>query len=291
MAVVPRAPANGITIEYDTFGDATDPAVLLIMGLGAQMTAWDPKFCGAIANCGYFVIRFDNRDAGLSTWLDDDGTRALSDIVARGVSPAYSLDDMAADAAGLLGALGVTSAHIVGASMGGMIAQSFAIAFPAMTRTLTSIMSTTGDPAVGLPSPAALAALLAPAPTTREEAIEGGLVFSRIISSPGFHFDETRVRRKLAADYDRAFHPSGVLRQGVALLTQPDRTSALGSLRVPTLVIHGAEDPLVNPSGGRATADAVPGARLNLIAGMGHDLPMALHEEFVELLVTHFANS
>src|ERR1700722_7176387 len=191
---MPTQEANGITIEYDTFGDPSSPPVLLIMGLGAQMTLWDPAFCQAIADRGYFVIRFDNRDIGLSTWLDDAGVSELGDVMSGAVAPAYSLADMAADAAGLLDALGIESAHIVGASMGGMIAQSFAIDFPTKTRTLTSIMSTTGDLAVGQPSPEALGALLGPAPTSREEAIERAVQSSKVIGSPGYPFDEANIR-------------------------------------------------------------------------------------------------
>lgn len=285
------AQANGITIEYDTFGDPSSPPVLLIMGLGVQMTLWDPKFCQAIADRGYYVIRFDNRDIGLSTWFDDTNVNDLDEIVSGQVAAPYSLTDMAADAAGLLYALDISSAHIVGASMGGMIAQTFAIDHPAMTRSLTSIMSTTGNPAVGQPSPEALAALLAPAPTTRDEAIESSVRTSKIIGSPGFPVDESELREYSASAYDRAFHPSGTVRQLAAIVAQPDRTQALQSLDVPTLVIHGADDPLVNPSGGKATADAIPNAKLKIVPGMGHDLPPALYEETVDSLVENFARN
>jgi pimeloyl-ACP methyl ester carboxylesterase len=284
-----KAAANGIQIEYDTFGDATSPPVLLIMGLGAQMTLWDPEFCQAIADHGYYVIRFDNRDIGLSTWFDDAGSSALSDVVSGAVGAPYSLSDMAADAAGLLDALGIESAHIVGASMGGMIAQTFAIEYTTKTRTLTSIMSTTGDLAVGQATPEALGALLGLAPTSREEAIENAVVSSKIIGSPGYPFDEARIRERAASDYDRSFHPSGMARQVAAIVTQRDRTTALQSLSMPTLVIHGDEDPLVDSSGGRATADAVPHAKLMIVPGMGHDLPPELHEEIVDSLAEHFA--
>jgi len=285
---MPRTRANGLILEYETFGESSQPAVLLIMGLGAQLISWGTDFCQAIADNGFLVIRFDNRDVGLSTWLDDAGSHDLDEIVGGQVAPFYSFHDMAADAAGLLDALGIAAAHIVGASMGGMIAQTFALDHPTKTMSLTSIMSSTGDRAVGQPTAAALDALLAAAPTSRDEAIEGGVAFARVVSSPGFAFDEARIRREVAADYDRAFHPAGVLRQGVALVTQSDRTAALATLRVPTLVIHGDQDPLVNPSGGRATAAAVPGAVLEIVAGMGHDLPEALQDRFVELLVRHF---
>jgi len=283
--------ANGITIEYDTFGDSTSPAVLLITGLGAKMTSWDPGFCEAIADRGYHVIIFDNRDVGLSTWLDDASSSDLSEILTGGVAPAYTFADMATDAAGLLDELGISSAHIVGTSMGGMIAQTFAIGFPTKTLTLTSIMSATGNPAVGQATADALGALLGPAPTSREEAIESGVWASKVIGSPGFAIDEARIREKVTSGCDRAFHPAGMQRQFGAIATQPDRTTALGSLRVPTLVIHGADDPLIGLSGGLATADAVPGAELKIFPGMGHDLPPALHSEIVDLLANTFARA
>jgi pimeloyl-ACP methyl ester carboxylesterase len=269
--------ANGLSIEYETFGAPSSPPVLLIMGLGAQMTLWDPTFCAGLADAGFYVIRFDNRDVGLSTWFDD------SDAI-----PAYTLSDMAADAAGLLDALAIDSAHIVGASMGGMIAQTFAINYPARTRTLTSIMSTTGATDVGQPHPDALQALLAPPPTSRDEAIELGVALWKVIGSPGYPFHEDEIRERTGAAYDRAFHPAGTARQVQAIMAQPDRTGDLGNLRMPTLVIHGADDPLVVPSGGEATAAAVPGATLKMIPGMGHDLPPALFDELIADLNKHF---
>ena len=286
-----KAAANGIELEYDTFGASSDPAVLLIMGLGAQMTLWDPEFCQAIADRGYHVIRFDNRDIGLSTWFDHAGVLELGDVMAGTATPAYSLVDMAHDASGLLDSLGIDKAHIVGASMGGMIAQTFAIEHPAQTHTLTSIMSTTGNTAVGQATPDALGALLGPAPESRDEAIERGVQASKVIGSPGYDFDEQRIRERSASDYDRAFHPDGMARQVAAIISQPDRTAALGSVSAPTLVIHGADDPLVGPSGGEATAAAVPGSKLKMIPGMGHDLPPALTNEIVDSLATHFASA
>lgn len=288
---MPSETANGITIEYDTFGDSTSPPVLLIMGLGVQMTLWDPAFCQAIADAGYYVIRFDNRDVGLSTWFDDDGVIELTDLLGGTVTPPYSLVDMATDAAGLLDALGIDAAHIVGASMGGMIAQTFALEFPDKTLSLTSIMSTTGDPSVGQPSPEALGALVGPPPTTRDEAMERAVQVAKAIGSPGYPMDDAVIRDEAAAAFDRSFHPDGMTRQLAAIVTQPDRTSALGSLRAPTLVIHGADDPLVDPSGGRATAGAVPGARLKIVPGMGHDLPPELFGDIVGSLVENFAST
>ncbi len=286
---MPAASANGITIEYETFGDPGAQPVLLIMGFGGQLTLWDPDFCAALADRGLYVIRYDNRDVGLSTWFDDAGEPDLVDLLSGTATAPYSLADMAADAAGLLDALALTSAHIVGVSMGGMIAQTFTLGYPERTRTLTSIMSTTGDPTVGQPHPEALAALVPPPPTSREEAMDQGVVTWRTIGSPGFPFDEAGVRERAASFYDRAFHPAGNSRQLAAIVTQPDRTAALAGVTVPTLVVHGEADPLVDPSGGKATAAAVPGARLELVPGMGHELPPELTDRFVAELAGHFA--
>ncbi len=286
---MPRTAANGIEIEYDERGRPDDPPVLLIMGLSAQMTSWDEEFVDLLASHGLRVIRFDNRDIGLSTWLDDAGVpEPPADGAAALPEPAYSLADMAADSAGLLDALGIGSAHIVGASMGGMIAQAFAIAYPQRTRTLTSIFSTTGDPAVGQPRPGLAEQLFLTAPPAgREEAIEASVAGSKLISSPGYPPDEDRLRDRAAAAYDRAYHPAGVLRQALAVVTQPDRTAELARLSVPTLVIHGDADPLVDPSGGRATAAAVPGAELWMVPGMGHDIPPVLHAEMAGRIAAH----
>jgi pimeloyl-ACP methyl ester carboxylesterase len=248
---MPTAPANGITIEYETTGDPDDRPLLLIMGLGAQLLAWDPEFVEALADRGFYVIWYDNRDVGLSTWLDD---RGVPDVLA-GEPAAYLVPDMADDAAGLLDALGIGSAHVFGVSMGGMIAQSLAIRHPAKVRTLTSVMS-----------------------TTRDEAIEAGVATWRIIGSPGFPFDEDRLREREGEAYDRAFHPEGTARQLMAIVASPDRTPGLVDVDIPTLVIHGDSDPLVDPSGGKATAAAVPGATLWSIPGMGHDLPRQLFD-------------
>jgi pimeloyl-ACP methyl ester carboxylesterase len=270
------AQANGINIEFETFGQSEQPTVLLIMGLGAQMTNWDSKLCQAIADLGFYVIRYDNRDVGLSTWFDEAGA-------------SYSIGDMADDAAGLLDYLDIETAHIVGASMGGMISQAFAIKYPKRTRTLTSIMSTTGDQTVGQPRPEAIVVLMVLPPTSRDEAIEQSVALWRTIGSPGFAFDEQMVRERAGASYDRAFHPSGTGRQLVAVMTQPDRTTELGQLLMPVLVIHGEEDPLVDVSGGRATAAAIAGSQLKLIPGMGHNLPPELFDEFASDLAKHFS--
>jgi pimeloyl-ACP methyl ester carboxylesterase len=269
------AKANGINIEFETFGESEQPTVLLIMGLGSQLTNWDPAFCRSLADLGFYVIRYDNRDVGLSTWFDDAGAP-------------YSIGDMADDAAGLLDYLHIVAAHIVGVSMGGMIAQSFAIKYPQRTRTLTSIMSTTGDRAVGRAHPEAIAVLMMSPASSRDEAIEQSVVLRRTIGSPGFAFDEQFVRDLAGVSYDRGFHPAGTGRQLAAITAQPDRTAQLGELLMPVLVIHGEEDPLIDPSGGRATAAAIPGSQLKLIPGMGHNLPPELFGEFTADLETHF---
>jgi len=285
---MPAASANGITIEYETFGDPADPAVLLIMGFNGQLTLWDEPFCVALADRGHYVIRYDNRDVGLSTWFDDAGEPGLLDLLSGTASAPYSLVDMAADGAGLLDALDIPSAHVVGVSMGGMIAQTFALEHPDRLRTLTSIMSTTGDPGVGQARPEALEALVPVPPASREEAMDQGAAMWKTIGSPGFPFDEAAVRERAGAAYDRAFHPAGATRQLAAIVTQPDRTLSLGSVTAPTLVVHGTDDPLVAPSGGEATAAAIPGARLLLVPGMGHDMPEELTGRFVDELTVHF---
>jgi pimeloyl-ACP methyl ester carboxylesterase len=279
--------ANGITLSYETAGDPANPPLLLVMGLGGQLTAWDSRFVAAVAERGFWVITYDNRDVGLSTLFDEAGTPDLPGMIAGTAKPPYFLDDMAADAAGLLDALAVDSAHIVGMSMGGMIAQAFAIAYPARVRTLTSIMSTTGDPTVGQPHPEALDVLLAPPATNRDDVIEQSVKSWRVIGSPGFDFDEEYVRSMAAVSYDRAFHPEGTGRQLAAIIGSPDRTPGLRALTMPTLVIHGEEDPLVDVSGGKATAAAVPGAVLTLIPGMAHDLPPELFDELADKIAAH----
>jgi len=283
--------ANGITIEYDTAGNLSDPPLLLVMGLGAQMIAWDDALVDELVKRGFFVIRFDNRDVGLSTWFDDAGVPDIGELMAEALSgdakAAYVLDDMAADAAGLLDALGIVSAHVVGASMGGMIAQALAIGFPSKVRSLVSIMSTTGARTVGNPHPDAMAALMAPPPATRDEAIEASVKAYGVFGSPGYPFNEQRVRDNAARAFDRGFHPDGVARQLAAVIASPDRTDGLRSVTAPTLVIHGEADPLVDPSGGKATAAAVPGASLWIVPGMGHDIPPALFPEMAERIAAH----
>lgn len=279
------ARANGIQIEYDTFGSAGDPALLLIMGLGAQMTLWPEPFCQQLAEHGLFVIRFDNRDVGLSSKIEGGPAPDMMAALTGDTSSAsYKLDDMADDAAGLLDALGIAKAHIAGASMGGMIAQAFAIRHPDKTLSLCSIMSTTGDTSVGQASPEAMAGLMAPPPTTRDEAIDAALKANKAIGGT-YPVDEARARADVAAAYDRCYYPEGTARQLLAILASGDRTEGLHGVRVPTLVIHGEVDPLVNVSGGKATAGAIPGARLVVVAGMGHDMPEPTWPQIVPAMV------
>lgn len=282
---MPYARANGIDLYYETFGEPTDPPILLVMGLGAQLILWEEGFCRGLVDRGFFVVRYDNRDVGLSTKIEGGPPPDVQKALAGDFSTAsYTLWDMADDAVGLLDALGIARAHVVGASMGGMIVQCMAIRHGSRVRSMTSIMSTTGNPAVGQPQPEAMAALLAPPPESREAAIEQGLKTWKIIGSPGYPPDEAELRARLAADYDRCFYPEGTARQLVAILATGDRTEGLRGVRVPTLVIHGEADPLVTLSGGQATAEAVPGARLLTFPGMGHDLPKQLWPQFAEAL-------
>ena len=270
-----RAESNGMTLEYETLGDAAGPPLLLIMGLGAQMTAWPVEFFRQLAARGHHVIRFDNRDIGLSTHLDHlgeaDGLAAFGAASAgEAVEAPYSLADMAADAVGLLDALGHDTAHIVGASMGGMIAQRLVIDHPQRARSLTSIFSMPrflpGEEKVS-------AALMAGDPGTLEGRIEAGVEGARLMAGGGFPFDEYLARDLVAASIARSWHPEGQVRQMVAMLADGDRTEALRSVDLPTLVVHGTMDPLVVPQGGQETADAIPGAGLLWIDGMGHELP------------------
>jgi pimeloyl-ACP methyl ester carboxylesterase len=269
-----------IDIAYEAFGDPDLPPVLLLMGLGTQMLGWPDGFCTALADHRVRVIRLDNRDIGLSSHLTDAPAPDIAAIFRGDTSSAsYTLTDMAGDTVGLLDALGLDSAHLVGASMGGMIAQTMAIEHPRRVRSLTSIMSTTGDSSVGQSTPEAIRALLSPPATTRDAAIERTLSILRVIGSPGFELDEADVRWRTGLAFDRAHDPVGVARQLAAIAASGDRTAALGSVSVPTLVLHGADDPLVNVSGGRATARAIPGAELVVLDGMGHHLSRELWAE------------
>jgi pimeloyl-ACP methyl ester carboxylesterase len=280
---IQRARVGDLDLAYETFGDAGDPPVLLVMGLATQMIGWPDDFCAGLAARGHFVVRFDNRDIGLSTHLHSAGAADVLAVLAGDTSSVpYALADLADDTVGLLDALGLDAVHVVGASMGGMIAQLVALRHPGRVRSLTSIMSTTGDPTVGGPSEAALAVLLAPPAGDREGAVRRVVDTYRVIGSPGFEFDESSVRDRAGLSFDRAYDPAGVARQLGAVLTTPDRTRDLEAVSVPTLVIHGSADTLVNVSGGRATAAAVPGAELLVVEGMGHDLPREVWPEITD---------
>ena len=279
--------ANNINICFETFGRPSDPALLLVMGLGVQLIEWDPDFVKAFADRGLYTIRFDNRDTGLSTHFD----HITPDVAAtrRGdhTTAPYTLYDMADDAVALLDALGVAQAHVLGASMGGMIAQSIAIRHPDRVLSLCSIMSTPGDPAVGRPTPEALAALTAPAPATRAEIIDAAVTRGQIMRGGGFPFDEAGIRRRAAAAYDRAHDPAGKARQQSAVIASGDRTPALRELTTRTLVVHGGADPLITVDAGEATAAAIPGAQLAIIPGMGHEFPAGVRARIVDLAVAN----
>jgi len=288
------AAVNGIELCYQTLGDPADEPLLLVMGLGAQMIAWPIELCEGLVDRGFHVIRYDNRDTGRSTWLDaaaGDFMEAFTAALAgRLVAAPYTLADMAADGMALLDHLGIDAAHVVGASMGGMIAQSMAIEHSHRVHTLTSIMSTTGDLDVGLPTAEALSILTQPAPDEREAAIEQSVAASKAIASPD-HFDEALARERATAAYDRGWHPAGTARHLLAILASGSRSDALADLTIPTLVIHGDRDPLVTPSGGQRTAEVVPGADLLVLEGMGHDLPSAYLGPIIDAITAHAART
>lgn len=279
-----------IEIAYETFGSRDDPTLVLVSGLGSQLLGWDVDFCLALADRGFRVVRFDNRDVGLSTHLHDVGVPDLSPLFRGqpiGEVP-YLLSDMAQDVVDLLDAIEVERAHIVGASMGGMIGQEVAARHPGRTLSLTSIMSTT-SPQIGAPTDEALAVLLAPPPTTEEEACERELAGFRVVGSPGYPLDESRRRATVIASFRRSNDPAGVTRQFAAIQASGDRTEHLRGIVAPTLVLHGEDDPLMQPAGGKATAAAIPGARLVTYPGMGHDLPRQLWPQIVDEIVAHAA--
>jgi pimeloyl-ACP methyl ester carboxylesterase len=281
---------SGIELEYDTFGDPADPAVLLVMGFGTQLLGWDAGFCRLLAGTGRHVIRYDNRDCGLSTKHDDspvDLTKLIDALTAgdfdraRAMAP-YTLRDMAADGVGLLDELGIRRAHVVGSSMGGMIAQRIAIDFPRRVLSLTSMSSSTGEPEYGRPTPEAQQVLLSPRPADRDgyvAAAERDLVWAS-----RRHRDLAALRASAAASYDRSYYPAGVPRQLAAMILDGSRADALRTLSVPTLVIHGLDDTAIDPSGGRRTAELVPGAQLLLVDDMGHDRPPALWPSLVSAI-------
>jgi pimeloyl-ACP methyl ester carboxylesterase len=273
--------ANGIRIAYETLGSSDATPLLLIMGLGSQMLSWPDEFCQLFVDCGYFVVRYDNRDIGLSTHLAEAGTPDLmAKLGGTDVPVPYLVDDMADDAAGLLDALGIPSAHVVGVSMGGMIAQALTIRHPDHVRSLTSIMSTP-NPNISPPDPTAIAELMRPPATSREEYIENSVKVFSVIGSPAYPMNEAWQRQKAGEAWDRDPDPAGRARQLLAILSSPDRAPGLANVTVPTLVMHGTADPLVAPSGAQATVDAVPGAELVTFEGMGHDLPAELWNDIV----------
>jgi pimeloyl-ACP methyl ester carboxylesterase len=275
MPAMPRAHGNGVELEYETIGDPAGRPLLLVQGLGAQLTSVEDGLCQELASRGFLVVRYDNRDAGLSTWFDHARPVNLAAVWGGDHSTlAYTLEDMADDAAGVLDAAGVEAAHVAGISLGGMIAQLLATRYPGRVRSLASIMSTTGDRAVGQPTTEAAKVLLSSMPGDRERYIEQAVVNTRAISTGTAHgFDEAAVRRGAARGYDRAYHPKGTGRQFAAILAAGDRTTNLGQIRVPALVVHGEEDQVIGVSGGEATAAAIPGASLLRVPGLGHELP------------------
>ncbi len=295
-STVSRVEANRIEITYEVFGDLDAPPVLLVMGLGAQMIAWDEEFCRSLAGRGYRVIRFDNRDVGLSTRLDEAGIpnipALMSVLMGGGPGKApYRLKDMAADAVGLLDALKIPSAHVIGLSMGGMIVQEMAIHFPDRVRSITSIMSTMGDLEAHPPSPEAFQVLLEPTPLEREAYIESSVAASRVLNGPDWTIDEDRARERAALAFDRGLSPQGTARQLAAVLVSGSREKALRSVSIPTLVIHGAADPLLPVAAGIATAETIPGADLMVIDKMGHDLPPALWPPVIDRITAHLGEA
>ncbi|MBX3706095.1 MAG: alpha/beta fold hydrolase [Pseudomonadales bacterium] len=291
---MPQITANGIRIEYDTFGNPDDRPLLLVMGLGAQMTRWRPELCELLAADGHYVVRFDNRDVGLSQKFDAAGVPNMAEIFARAqsgqpVKAPYSLDDMADDAVGVLDALGIDHVHVCGVSMGGMIVQQMAVRHGQRLHSMTSIMSSTGNPDLPKSTPEATAALLSPAGTTLEDVLARSVSVARTIGSRVHLDDEAVIRARAREDFERCFYPVGVARQMAAIAVSGNRRPALGGIRTPTLVIHGKDDPLVPLAGGIDTHEAIPGSRLAVIEDMGHDLPEPLWPEIVRHISAHTA--
>lgn len=277
-----KAQANGIEIEYETFGEPTNPAVLLIMGLAAQLTRWPLPLVEDLAARGYFVIRYDNRDIGLSTKFDDAPVPELPALIGAmmtGQKPdvPYTLNDMAADAVGLLDALDIRRAHVMGASMGGMIAQLVAATWPDRVLSLTSIMSSTGNPGLPPSRPDAMEVLMSrPTSGERDAVIAHGVRTDLVIGSPAYPSDEDAIRVRVERDFERMNYPAGPGRQLAAVVANGDRRATIATIKAPTMVIHGADDPLVPVEAGRDTAANIPGAEITEVPGMGHNLPEAL---------------
>jgi pimeloyl-ACP methyl ester carboxylesterase len=283
-----RAKANGIELAYETFGDPSARPLLMIMGLGAQMLWWDDDFCRLLAERGFYAVRFDNRDVGLSTRLSHVPPPSVRALLLRDTRrAAYTLDHMADDAVGLLDHLEIPAAHVVGASMGGMIAQTVAVRHPDRALSLTSIMSTTGGRKVGQARRRVLPVLLRRPPADRERYVEHAMRTFRLIGSSGFPRDEQRAREMIGRCYDRCYDPAGTGRQLLAIIASGDRSQALRKIDAPTLVIHGEDDPLIDVSGGKATAEAIRGSELMLIPGMGHDIPPQLWARIADAIAVN----
>jgi pimeloyl-ACP methyl ester carboxylesterase len=282
------AQSNGLTLCWQAFGSPTDPALVLVMGLGAQMIWWEDDFCRQLASRGYYVVRFDNRDIGRSSYIQaapPDLARVFS-----GVEPLrapYTLVDMAKDTVGLMDAIKIDRAHVVGASMGGMIAQLVAIHHADRVNTLTSIMSTTGEPGLPPPRPEVWGAMMAPPPTTVEAFIEANVRMAELLRGFPDAAEEADARVRATRAAKRGLNPAGGIRQTAAILSSGGRKAALGQLKTPTLVIHGIDDPLVSVQAGRATAEAVPGAKLVEFDRMGHTLPRALWPQLLDTIAAH----
>ena len=288
--------ANGIEICYDTFGDPADPPLVLIMGLAAQMIVWDDDFCELLASKRFWVVRFDNRDIGLSTKFTTSRTPKIAEMLfaqATGLRfrVPYTLRDMAADTVGLMDALGIGSAHVVGVSMGGAIAQELAINVPQRLRTVTSIMSSTGDPKLPKAEPRAVAVLMRKTPAKREPFVRQYVASWHVLACDHFPFDAARMQRQGEATFDRGINPPGVARQLMAIIASGNRTAALRKVTVPALIVHGAIDPLVPYEGGVATAKAIPGAKLVLLPGMGHTLPREVWPRLADEIAQHAATA
>jgi len=295
---MPRINANSLAIEFETFGEPDAKPLLLVMGLGAQMIAWDENFCQQLADAGHFVIRYDNRDVGLSTYFDDHGVPDFKELAVElmtkgSVEVPYTLDDMAMDGISLLDELGIEQAHICGASLGGMIVQAMAINHGNRILSMTSIMSTTGNPDLPPAHPEAMEALTSERADDPQHAMNRAVEVSKIIGSTGFERDEERIRTKALESYDRAYYPDGVTRQMAAVMAHGDRRPGLNQLQLPCLVIHGDIDPLVPVTGAHDTHQNVPGAELMIIEGMGHDMPKGAWHQIVEGItsLTHQANA
>jgi pimeloyl-ACP methyl ester carboxylesterase len=279
-----QARANGIDIEYERHGAPDAPPLLMISGLGVQLVGWHPDFIAAIVARGLQVVTFDNRDVGLSSDFDHLGDPDLMALLEGTLTPPYTLNDMAADAVGLLDALGLDSAHVVGISLGGMVAQIVALAYPERTRSLTSISSTTNEPSVSQPTPLAVEHLLSPTAPGREGYLARAERSFQVIGSTEFGYDREWVLARAGLAYDRGYRPAGYRRQLVAAVTAPDRTAELATLSLPALVVHGTVDPLLPVAGGRATAAAIPAAELLEIENMAHDLPRPVWDRILDKL-------